>query len=114
MLKEAIWLNESSSGAAYILLGEIALKKGDSGLAVGFLERALKLDPQNYYVHYFLAKAYQNVGRTAEVNPHFEISKSLRDDRLNDDRNMLQAAPKDGCRGNLLDGTTGERRTWDP
>jgi Tfp pilus assembly protein PilF len=58
-LKEAIWLNESSSGA-YILLGQIQLKKGDAGLAAGFLERALKLDPQNYYVHYFLAKAYQN------------------------------------------------------
>ncbi len=92
VLKEAIWLNEWSSGA-YILLGEIALKKNDSGIAVGFLERALKLDPQNYWVHYFLAKAYHNLGRTAEANQHFEISKSLRDDRLNDDRTMLQAAP---------------------
>ena len=55
VLKEAIWLNEWSSGA-YILLGQIALKKDDSGLAVGFLERALKLDPQNYWVHYFLGQ----------------------------------------------------------
>lgn len=92
VLKEAIWLNEWSSGA-YILLGQIALKKGDSGLAVGFLERALKLDPQNYWVHYFLAKAYHNIGRTAEAAQHFEISKSLRDDRLTDDRNMLQTVP---------------------
>jgi tetratricopeptide (TPR) repeat protein len=92
VLKESIWLNEWSSGA-YILLGEISLKKGDSGIAAGFLERALKLDPQNYWVHYFLAKAYHNLGRTAEAAQHFEISKSLRDDRLNDDRNMLQAAP---------------------
>lgn len=44
-LKEAIWLNEQSSGA-YILLGQIALKRGDSGLAAGFLERALRLDPK--------------------------------------------------------------------
>jgi tetratricopeptide (TPR) repeat protein len=36
VLKESIWLNESSSGA-YILLGEIALKKGDSALAAGWL-----------------------------------------------------------------------------
>jgi tetratricopeptide (TPR) repeat protein len=92
VLKEAIWLNEWSSGA-YILLGEVALKKGDSGLAVGFLEHALKLDPQNYWVHYFLAKAYHNLGRTAEASQHFEISKSLRDDRLTDDRNMLQTVP---------------------
>jgi tetratricopeptide (TPR) repeat protein len=91
-LKEAIWLNEQSSGA-YILLGQIALKRGDAGLAAGFLERALRLDPQNYWVHYFLAKAYHNLGRTAEANQHFEISKTLRDDRLNDDRNMMQAVP---------------------
>lgn len=89
VLKEAIWLNEASSGA-YILLGQIALKKGDSDIAVGFLENALKLDPQNYWVHYFLAKAYHNLGRTADATKHFEISKSLRDNRLNDDRTMFQ------------------------
>lgn len=81
------------SSGAYILLGQIALKRGESGLAVGFLERALRLDSQNYWVHYFLAKAYHNLGRTAEANQHFEISKTLRDDRLNEDRNMMQAAP---------------------
>ena len=92
VLKEAIWLNESSSGA-YILLGEIQLKKGDSGLAAGFLERALKLDPQNYYVHYFLARAYQNLGRTVEANQHLEISKSLRNQKYDDERTLLQAIP---------------------
>jgi tetratricopeptide (TPR) repeat protein len=92
VLKQAIWLNEWSSGA-YILLGQIALKKDESGIAVGFLERALKLDPNNYWVHYFLAKAYHNVGRTAEATQHFEISKSLRNDQLADDRNMLQTVP---------------------
>ncbi len=92
VLKESIWLNESSSGA-YILLGEIALKKGDSALAAGFLERALKLDPQNFYVHYFLAKAYQNLGRKTEANQHFEISKTLRNDQHNEERNVMQATP---------------------
>lgn len=92
VLKQAIWLNEWSSGA-YLLLGQIALKRGESGIAVGFLERALKLDPQNYWVHYFLARAYHNVGRTEDASKHFEISKSLRDDRLADDRNMLQTVP---------------------
>ena len=92
VLKEAIWLNEWSSGA-YILLGQIALKKEDSGLAAGFLEHALRIDPQNYWVHYFLAKAYHNLGRTAEAAQQFEISKSLLNDRLTDDRNMLQTVP---------------------
>ena len=92
VLKETIWLNESSSGA-YILLGEIQLKKGDSGLAAGFLERALKLDPQNYYVHYFLARAYQSLGRTVEANQHLEISKSLRDQKYDDERTLMQTVP---------------------
>ena len=63
VLKEAVWLNESFTGS-YLLLGEVELKKGDLALGVGFLERALKLDPQNDYAHYSLARAYQQMGRT--------------------------------------------------
>lgn len=92
VLKQSVWLNESSSGA-YILLGRIALKKGDPALASGFLERALKLDPQNYYVHYFLARAYQSLGRTAEAAQHIEISKTLISDRHAEERNLLQSIP---------------------
>jgi len=91
-LKQSIWLNESSSGS-FILLGRIALKRNDPSLASGFLERALKLDPQNYYVHYFLGRAYQNLGRTAEATQHFEISKSLRSDRHAEERSMFQEVP---------------------
>lgn len=92
VLKEAIWLNEWSSGA-YILMGQIALKRGDSDLAIGFLEKAERLDPQNHWVHFFLAKAYRNVGRNEEAAKHFEISRSIRNDQLAEDRNMLQTAP---------------------
>jgi len=59
-------------------------------LAAGFLERALKLDPQNYYVHYFLAKAYQNLGREAEAKQQFEICKSLKSEQLNEERSIFQ------------------------
>jgi tetratricopeptide (TPR) repeat protein len=77
VLKKAIWLNEGSPGA-YILLGEIALKKNDPALAAGFLERAVAIDPQNFETHYALATAYKALGRDAEANQHFEISKTLR------------------------------------
>jgi tetratricopeptide (TPR) repeat protein len=92
VLKEAIWLNETSSGA-YILLGQVALKRDDPGLAAGFLERAVKLDPQNDYVHYFLAKAYQGLGRTTEANQHFAIAKQLRNNRRADERASFQQGP---------------------
>jgi tetratricopeptide (TPR) repeat protein len=77
VLKEALWLNDSFTGA-YLLLGEVELKKGNLELGVGFLERALKLDPRNDYVHYSLARAYQQMGRTEEANRHFEITRTLR------------------------------------
>ena len=74
VLKKAIWLNEASPGA-FVLLGEIALKKNDPALASGFLERALAIDPQNYDAHYGLATAYKALGREAEANQHLEMSK---------------------------------------
>jgi len=92
VLKEAIWLNETSSGA-YILLGQVALKRNDPGMAAGFLERAVKLDAQNDYVHYFLAKAYQGLGRTADANQHFAIAKQMRNNRRADERFTFQQGP---------------------
>jgi tetratricopeptide (TPR) repeat protein len=92
VLKEAIWLNESSSGA-YILLGQVALKRDDPAGAAGYLERALKLDPQNDYVHYFLAKSYQGLGRTAEANQHFAIARQLRNNKRADERAAFQQGP---------------------
>jgi tetratricopeptide (TPR) repeat protein len=92
VLKEAIWLNETSSGA-YILLGQVALKRNDARMAAGVLERAVQLDPQNDYVHYFLGKAYQGLGRTAEANQHFAIAKQLRNNKRADERAMFQQGP---------------------
>lgn len=88
-LKEAIWLNESSSGA-YILLGQVALKRDDPRMAVAVLERAVKLDPQNDYVHYFIARAYQRLGRSEEANQHFAIAKQLRNNKRAEERAMFQ------------------------
>jgi tetratricopeptide (TPR) repeat protein len=75
-LKQALWLNDSFTGA-YLMLGEIELQKGDFELARGFLERAAKLDPRNYYVHYSLGRAYQKLGRTDDANREFALQRSL-------------------------------------
>jgi len=88
-LKEAIWLNEAFTGS-YLLLGEIQLKKGDAQLAAGFLNQALKLDPQNYYAHYALARAYQQMGRAEEANQQFEITRSLRAGKKSDEEHFFQ------------------------
>jgi tetratricopeptide (TPR) repeat protein len=91
-LRQAIWLNETSSGA-YILLGQVALKKNDPAAAAAYLETAVKLDPQNDYVHYFLGKAYQGLGRTVEANQHYAISRQLRNNKRADERTAAQSGP---------------------
>ncbi len=88
-LKQSIWLNESFTGS-YLLLGEVELKKGNPELGAGFLERALKLDPQNDFAHYSLARAYQQMGRTEEANRHFEITRSLRAEKKSDEQKLFQ------------------------
>ena len=89
VLKEAVWLNESFTGS-YLLLGEVEVKKGNLELGAGFLERALKLDPQNDYAHYSLARAYQQMGRTEEANRQFEITRSLRAEKKSDEQRLFQ------------------------
>lgn len=92
-LKQAIWLNETFTGA-YLLLGEIELKKGDMELAAGFLQRALKLDPQNSHAHYALARAYQRLGRADEANRHFEITRALRKEKKDEEELSFQQTTK--------------------
>ncbi len=92
-LKQSIWLNETFTGS-YVLLGQIELKKNDWDLAAGFLERALKLDPQNYLAHYSLARAYQQLGRNDEANRHFELSRSLRGNKKTEEEQLFQQIPR--------------------
>jgi tetratricopeptide (TPR) repeat protein len=92
-LKQSIWLNETFTGS-YVLLGQIELKKNDWELAAGFLERALKLDPQNYLAHYSLARAYQQLGRNDEANRHFELSRSLRGNKKSEEEQLFQQIPR--------------------
>ncbi|HTG58928.1 MAG TPA: tetratricopeptide repeat protein [Terriglobia bacterium] len=49
-------------------------------MAAGFLEKALKMDPNNYSAHYLLASAYKELGRTADASREFELTRTLRSD----------------------------------
>ncbi len=79
-LKQAIWLNQNFTGP-YILLGKVEMKKGDAALAAGFLERALKMDPNNYSAHYLLGTAYRQLGRAEEANREFELTRNLHQEK---------------------------------
>jgi tetratricopeptide (TPR) repeat protein len=75
-LKQAVWLNADFSGP-YILLGKVEMKKGDSELAAGFLERAIKMDPNNYSAHYLLGSAYKDLGRQEDADRELQLSQTL-------------------------------------
>ena len=92
VLKKAIWLNEAAPGA-FVLLGEIALKKNDPALASGFLERALAIDPQNIDAHNALASAYKTLGRDAEANQQLELSTKLRNEKHDSEKDKLLTLP---------------------
>ncbi len=77
-LKQAIWLNQTFTGP-YILMGKVQMKKGSPDLAAGFLERALKMDPNNYLAHYLLGQAYQALGRADDAKRQFEATRALRE-----------------------------------
>jgi len=75
-LKQAIWLDQTFTGP-YLLLGKVELKKGDAALASGFLERTIKMDPNNFSAHYLLGTAYQQMGRSQDAEREFETSRRL-------------------------------------
>jgi tetratricopeptide (TPR) repeat protein len=83
-LKQAIWLNEAFS-APYVLLGQIALKKGDLELALGFLERAVKMDPNNSKARYSLARAYERAGHPDRAREQMELVRSVLRDRASNE-----------------------------
>jgi len=92
VLKEAIWMNDSSADAI-VLLGEIALKKNDPALASGFLERALSLDPQNLDAHEKLAAAYKQLGRDSDASHELETARRLRSEKRAGGNDPLQLTP---------------------
>ena len=77
-LKQSLWLNDSFTGG-YLMLGEVELDRDDPNLARGFLERAVQLDPQNEFAHFFLGRAYQKLGMAEQARKEFEQQKALRE-----------------------------------
>lgn len=59
----------SKAAAAHILVGDIALSKGDAGTACGAYEQAMLFDPNNKQAYYKYAEAYEG------VNPQLSVQK---------------------------------------
>ncbi len=64
---------------ARYLLGKITLAEGKAEEALGHLEAALALAPEDANIHYQLGQAYQRLGRSEEAEQRFESFRRLKD-----------------------------------
>lgn len=68
-------------GVAYISSGEVAA-------GTKWLERAAKLLPRDYRVHYRLARAYSSGGHEQEANGEYALYSQLRDEHKNTEKDV--------------------------
>jgi len=77
LLQRSIWLDATSTGP-YILLGKVMQKKGAPILAIGYLQRAATMDPNNPMTHQLLGQAFRDVGKTDDAERELKIAEQLR------------------------------------
>src|SRR5215813_187480 len=61
-LQRAILLDATATGP-YILMGKVLNKKKDFASALGYLQKALRMDPSNYISHHLMGDTYRGLGR---------------------------------------------------
>ena len=94
-------------------LGVAYVSSGDVEQGTKWLERAAKLLPRDYRVHYRLARAYSSGGHEKEAAREYELYSQLRDEHKNTEKDVrdcssaLRAEP-------LADAREVCRRIYDP
>jgi tetratricopeptide (TPR) repeat protein len=77
---EALLAEVAGGGAQnaeiYFRLGQLQLERGDAKTAVGNLETAAKMTPENKEIHRALVQAYRNNGQPAEAERERELSEA--------------------------------------
>jgi tetratricopeptide (TPR) repeat protein len=66
----------SQNAEIYFRLGQLQLERGDAKTAVGNLEIAAKMTPENKEIHRALEQAYRNNGQPAEADRERELSEA--------------------------------------
>jgi tetratricopeptide (TPR) repeat protein len=75
-LQRALLLEPTATGP-YILLGKVLLRRQDPAGAVMYLERAEKMDPNNFMTHSLLGQAYRSLGRQQDASRETQISEKI-------------------------------------
>jgi len=75
-LNRAVLLEPNATGP-YILLGKILLYQQNPVMASMYLERARRMDPNNYITHSLLAQVYRAEGRRDDATREFQMAERL-------------------------------------
>jgi Flp pilus assembly protein TadD len=85
-------------------LGVAYISSGDIAAGTKWLERAAKLQPRDYRVHYRLARAYSSAGRTQDADREYALYAQFRDAHKNTEKyardcaGALQTGPRAAAR----------------
>ena len=71
-------------------LGLAYISSGDVDAGTKCLERAAKLLPRDYRVHYRLARAYSSAGREQEAGREYGLYSQLRDEHKNTEKDVRE------------------------
>jgi tetratricopeptide (TPR) repeat protein len=77
LLQRSIWLDSTATGP-FILLGKVLEKKGEPVLALGYLQKAAGMDPNNPMTHQILGQAYRDIGKQEDAARELKIAEQLR------------------------------------
>jgi Flp pilus assembly protein TadD len=73
-------------------LGVAYISSGDVAAGTKWLERAAKLLPRDYRVHYRLARAYSSAGRQQDADREYDLYSQLRDAHKNTEKDVRDCA----------------------
>jgi Tfp pilus assembly protein PilF len=78
-LLQAAAKHDPTLAEAQSQLGEMALRRGQTGLAIAHLQKAVQISPESRQAHFSLARAYRRTGRNDEAAKETALFEQLKE-----------------------------------
>jgi tetratricopeptide (TPR) repeat protein len=75
-LQRSIWIDSTATGP-YVLMAKVLLKKNEPVLSARAAQKAIAMDPSNYYAHFLLGQAFLKLGKQPEAEAEMKRSQEL-------------------------------------
>src|SRR5207244_13519112 len=76
-LLQAAAKHDPTLAEAQFQLGELALRRGQTALAIVHLENAVRISPESAQAHFALARCYRRAGRAEEAEKETVLSEKF-------------------------------------